>query len=128
MEHHEPEGFMPPRALPSCLSQSDFFVGEEETHRDLELSDDEGLMPDQPVFVGLFRPSLFRFLLFKAKKAANMGGNQTMQEAAPGSGDPADSIIPEPAAERVVVPAPRLFLDVVQRQCTSPWSGSYPNS
>lgn len=43
---------------------------EEETHRDLELSEDEGLMPDQPVFAGLFCPALLKSLLFKAKYTA----------------------------------------------------------
>lgn len=32
---------------------------------DLEFSEDEGLVPDAPVFSGLFRPALFRSLLHK---------------------------------------------------------------
>lgn len=40
---------------------------------DIDLSDDEGLMPDQPAFVGLFRPQLFRSLLHKAKITTRQG-------------------------------------------------------
>lgn len=41
--------------------------------RDTDLSDDEGLMPDQPAFVGLFRPHIFRSLLHKAKPTTRQG-------------------------------------------------------
>lgn len=30
---------------------------------DMEFSDDEGMLPDKPTFLGLFRPSLFKSLL-----------------------------------------------------------------
>lgn len=52
----------------------------EEAYRDQEFSEDEDLSPDQSAFVGLFRPSVFRFLLYKARKLANMGPSQTPQD------------------------------------------------
>uniref|UniRef100_A0A2D4MYP9 Uncharacterized protein n=1 Tax=Micrurus spixii TaxID=129469 RepID=A0A2D4MYP9_9SAUR len=36
------------------------------------MSHDEGIKPDQPVFTGLFRPQLFKSLLFKAKTTARL--------------------------------------------------------
>lgn len=110
MEPQEPEGFMPPLEHYPPASPSQASLLGEEAHRDLEQLDDEGLMANQPAFVGLFQPSLFRSLLLKAKKAANMGASETAQEAAPGLGDLEDSLFSEPAVEREVVPSPRLFL------------------
>lgn len=39
-----------------------------------------------------------------------------------------DSLFSKPAIEREVVPSPRLFLDVVQRQWTYPRSSPFPTS
>lgn len=57
-----------------------------------------------------------------------MGTSQQRQEASPGSGDLVDPLFSEPAVEKEVVPTSRLFLDVVQRQWTSPGLGPFPNS
>lgn len=48
-------------------------MSEEEESRELTLSDDEGLAPDQPTFIGLFRPQRFRSLLYKALAVTRMG-------------------------------------------------------
>lgn len=40
--------------------------------RELDLLDDEGLIPEQPMFTGLFPPSVFKSLLFKATKVAHL--------------------------------------------------------
>lgn len=39
----------------------------------LEFSDNEGLAPDVPAFIGLFRPALFKSLLHKARLTTNLG-------------------------------------------------------
>lgn len=101
---------------------------EEETHRDLELSEDEGLMPDQPAFAGLFCPSLFKSLLFKAKNTARLGTHLPSPDPTSETADAKDSLFSEPTTEAEVVPSPRLFLDVVQRQWASPGTGSNPSN
>lgn len=53
---------------------------QEEGQRELDLSDDEGLAPDQPAFTGLFQPSLFKPLLFKAKNSAQPGAQTAVTE------------------------------------------------
>lgn len=55
-----PQG--PHSPAPSRQSQSSLL--EEEVQKDLDLSEDEGLTPDHPAFAGLFRPTLFKSLLF----------------------------------------------------------------
>lgn len=80
-EAKDPQGLLPhPDHLPSVSPSQASLSGEEEARRDSDLSEDEGLTLDQPAFMGLFRPSLFRYLLFKAKKVANMGTSQPRQE------------------------------------------------
>lgn len=39
----------------------------------IEFSDDEGILPDLPSFTGLFKPSLFKALLHKARQTTNLG-------------------------------------------------------
>ncbi|XP_058018158.1 mucin-5AC-like [Ahaetulla prasina] len=48
-------------------------LGDEGDLRDENLSEDEDLVPDQPSFVGLFNPQLFRSLLHKAKVTTRLG-------------------------------------------------------
>lgn len=38
-----------------------------------QFSGDEGQAPEKPAFLGLFRPALFKYLLYKPKTTANMG-------------------------------------------------------
>lgn len=59
-------------ASPTSASQDSLSEGE--AILDQDLSDDEGLEPDQPSFVGLFRPQMFRSLLFKAQTTTCLGG------------------------------------------------------
>lgn len=49
-----------------------------------ELLDEEGLLPDQPVFRRLFCPHLFKALLFKAKASTKLGTADTRPEAGSG--------------------------------------------
>lgn len=48
---------------------------DEEDHypEDVEFSEDEGQPPEKPVFTGLFRPSVFKSLLNKAKMTTKFG-------------------------------------------------------
>lgn len=57
----------------STGSTSQASLSGEEPPFDLELSEDEGLEPDQLSFVGLFRPQMFRSLLFKAQTTTRLG-------------------------------------------------------
>lgn len=101
---------------------------EEAESRELALSDDEGLSPDQPAFIGLFRPQLFRSLLHKALAVTGLG-NSTSASTDPQPAGPsqATSLFIEPAVEPDLIPAPKLFTDVVQRQWNLPGSGPVPN-
>lgn len=99
----------------------------EETPHDLELSDDEGLEPDQPSFVGLFRPQVFRSLLFKAQTTTRLGCPLPLAEPVYTAVDPSTSLFVEPTVQRDTVPALKLFSDVVQRQWPFPNSGPLPN-
>lgn len=51
---------------------------EEEESRDLAVSDDEGLIPDQPALIGLFQHQLFRSLLYKALSVTG-GGTSSVE-------------------------------------------------
>lgn len=46
---------------------------EDDSPEDLEFLEGEGLRPGRPEFIGLFRPSLFKSLLHKAKVMTNTG-------------------------------------------------------
>lgn len=97
-----------------------------ERQMEQELSEEEGLSPEQLIFRGLFRPHLFKALLFKAKASTKLG----TADAKPGGSlteqDPADLLFAEPATETDTIPAPPLFLDMIQRQWAS--LGSHPNT
>lgn len=83
----------------------------DEGHLDRELSDDEGLLPDQPVFKGLFRPHLFKTLLFKAKVSTKLGSADTRPGGSITEQDPADLLFSEPVTETDAILMPPLFLD-----------------
>lgn len=48
----------------------------EDDHREMEFSDDEGLLPDRSPLTQLFRPSLFKSLLHKAKVTTNLASSE----------------------------------------------------
>ncbi|XP_034281058.1 uncharacterized protein LOC117670189 [Pantherophis guttatus] len=95
---------------------------------DQEMSEDEDLAPDQPAFVGLFKPQLFRSLLHKAKLTTGLGVSRP-SEISPKEG-PSTSVplFEEPIIESEEIPGPKIFRDVLQRQWSSPASGPSPNS
>lgn len=113
---------------PASSRQSQSLFLEEEGQKNLQLSEDEGLIPDQPAFAGLFCLSLFKPLLFMAKNTARLGAIPATSDPALELANPADSLFPEPTTETEVVPAPKLFIDVVQRQWASPGSGPSPST
>lgn len=79
---------------------------------DQEFFDDEGRVPDKPAFSGLFRPTLFKSLLYKAKTTANMGGTANPAGSVVKL-DPTERLFAEQVSEEEVVL--KLFLDVIQR-------------
>lgn len=81
----------------------------EEGQIDQELSDEEGLTPDQPVFRGLFRPHLFKALPFKAKSSTHLGVNISGNDNVSGEQDTTNLLFSEPMMEAEAVPAPPLF-------------------
>lgn len=125
---------MPPQPQPSQEMFSDLeqneapepsdqgSISEEEEARDLALLDDEGLASDQSAFTGLFRPQIFRSLLFKVLAVTCLGGTSTTGEAPSASADPASSLFAELEVEPETIPAPKLFTDVIQRQWALPGS------
>lgn len=111
---------------PSMTSEHPSLLDQEA--RDQDLSDDEDLSPDQPSFVGLFKPQLFRSLLHKAKATTCLGVSHSTLSS---PGQVADSAIPlfeEPVPEVEEIPGPKLFKDVLLRQWSNPASGPNPNS
>lgn len=70
---------------------------------DSDLSEDEDLAPDQPAFVGLFKPAVFRSLLFKAKKVTRLGLSQGSQDSTSDK-ETMDPLSLEPAIEKKVLP------------------------
>lgn len=99
-------------------SQSDGSSIEEDYPDDLEFSEDEGLWPDRPAFTGLFRPSVFKSLLHKAKVATNIGVFEDHSDQSQGSAAPHDYLFMVPKQEQEFIPCPKLFSEVIQR----PWS------
>lgn len=91
--------------------------------REQDLSEDEDMSPDQPSFVGLFKPQIFCSLLHKAKTTTRLG----ILDPAAEEVDHSLPLFQEPTFETEEVPAPKLFRDVIQRQWTAPISGPNPN-
>lgn len=82
-----------------------------EDGREAELSEDE----DQPSFVGLFKPQLFRSLLHKAKVTTRLG---SISQPSPSEGTNPDSLVPlfeEPVVETEEIPGPKLFREVLNK-------------
>lgn len=106
----------------SCPS----FLEEVEPH-ELDLSEDEGLPPEQPAFTSLFLQALFKSLLFKAVNAAQVGPGSS-EVVLPSSQGSLNPLFAEPASPVDSIPAPPLFLDVVRKQWSSPGSAPTPTS
>lgn len=113
------------RGVHCWLSNSGFPLTGEEL-RDQDISEDEDLSPDQPSFVGLFKPQQSS-LLHKAKTTTHLG----LARPAPATpGEDVTSAFPlfeEPTFEVEEIPGPKFFRDVLQRQWSSPVSGPNAN-
>lgn len=86
-----------------------------------ELSEDEGLPPDQPAFTGLFPQALFKSLMFKAINTAQLG-TAPPQEPIPTGKGTLDPLFAEPTKAITCIPTPPLFLKVLRKQWASPGS------
>lgn len=112
-------------------SQQDSVHGEDsllddDDHRDMEFSDNEGMLPDRPAFTGLFRLSLFKSLLHKAKRTTNLATSvgQPDQEVA---SHPHDELFTVPKTEQNFIPCPQLFTEVIKWPWNLPGSLVVPN-
>lgn len=92
----------------SCPS----LLGEVEP-REPNISDDKGLSLEQPVFIGLFPPAIFKSLLFKVSNVVQLGSPAT-REAPPPSHEVLNPLFSELTKPVDAIPVPHLFLDVVQ--------------
>lgn len=99
-------------------------VSDYEGHQELELSEDEGMQPEQPSFTDLFPPGLFKSLLYKAINSANLG--QQSNEPPKEQPGPSDPLFNQATAHADIVPSPQLFMDVVQKQWSTLASGPTP--
>lgn len=100
--------------LPS--HHSNLSLMSEEDMADFNLSEDEGVLLDKPTTTGLFRHDLFKTLLFKANTTANMEVLIGQSEGCTYPKDPTCLPFIEPVTEKDIIPSPKLFVDVIQRQ------------
>lgn len=84
--------------------------------RDLEFSEDEGMLPDRLAFTALFCPSVFKSLLHKAKVTTNMWVAESPADQPQGSHHPHDELFAVPSTAQEFIPCPKLFAEVIQRQ------------
>lgn len=105
-----------PTRKEASTAQADSDQGEDYTE-DIEFSEGDDLPPDNPAFTGLFRPSLFKSLLHKARLTTNLGAPGVDSLGAPSTPGPHDALFHSSKPDKDVIPCPRLFLDVLQ----SPW-------
>lgn len=119
--HQEVQDTREPAEAEDSASQDSLSEGEIPVDQDL--SEDEGLEPDQPSFVGLFRPQMFRSLLYKARAVTKLGGSQPSATSTVPTPDLASALFQESTVQAEVIPAPKLFSDVVNRQWAFPSTG-----
>lgn len=85
------------------------------------------MIPDGPAFSDLFRTALFKCLLFKAKAIANMGTSEAPAGASLGLAA-TEHLFSKLTPEQEVIPSPKLFFDIMQRQWIQLGSNSPPNN
>ncbi|XP_060550599.1 uncharacterized protein LOC117655455 isoform X2 [Pantherophis guttatus] len=121
--HQRPQPPMAPTQRPShhlAPDSSDDSDYGDNAVEDLEFSEDEGLTPDVPAFTGLFRPSLFKSLLHKARQITNMSVSSSATSETASTSTPHEALFSSSKPGRDFIPCPQLFSDVLQ----SPWSQS----
>lgn len=77
--------------LPSVVSAESVSEGEDLAEPDL--SENEGLVPDKPAFMGLFKPSLFKSILYKAKVITHLEASPTTTQESTDPADPSGGVI-----------------------------------
>lgn len=102
-------------------------LAEAELH-EFDLSEDEGLPPDQPAFTGLFPQALFKSLLFKAVNTAGLRPPFPAQMPTPAAHGALDPLFAEPPKAVDSIPTPPLFLDVIRKQWISPGAAPTPST
>ncbi|XP_026573034.1 uncharacterized protein LOC113447208, partial [Pseudonaja textilis] len=92
-----------------------------------EMSEDEGLTPDQSTFVGLFKPHMFKSILLKAKNTSGLSVQSPSALPSPAEG-PEDAIFRQPMVEEEVIPAPPIFHVLVSNQLVSTGAPPAPSN
>lgn len=100
----------------------------EEFPEDLEFSEDEGLVPDAPAFIGLFCPALFRSLLHKARLTTNLGAVRVQSATSQPETGLHDALFKQAKQEKDYIPCPQLFADVLQTPWGQPGSLTTPSN
>lgn len=100
----------------------------EDCPEDIEFSEDEGLLPDAPAFTGLFRPSLLKSLLHKARLTTNLGKNDTPLSKSQIASGPHDLLFRLSKPDKDFIPCPQLFSEVIRNPWTQPGSLTTPSS
>lgn len=90
---------------------------------DFDLSQDEGLPPEQPTFTGLFPQALFKSLLFKAVNTAGFSMASPSLPSNAGAQGTLDPLFAEPPKAVDSIPTPPFFLShsktmVFARHCS----------
>lgn len=108
------------------VSSEDSEAGEEYPD-EMEFSEDEDLLPEQPVFTGLFKPSVFKSLLRKAKATTKFGLVPPTAEGAASAKALHDRLFQVAKPDKDVIPCPPLFSEVVQSGWAQPGSLMAPS-
>ncbi|XP_070591658.1 uncharacterized protein [Erythrolamprus reginae] len=112
----------PPSGLGS-LSEDPDFGGDSD--KEYEFSEDENTPEQQPV-AGLFKPTLFRTLLFKAKQVMDLQGAAKTPEAE--AGKTSASLLREPQPESDHIPASHIFVEGVKKPWQHPAAAQGPSN
>lgn len=113
-------------ASPGTSIATEVSILEEDNIGQQELSEDEN-PPDKPAFTELFKPSLFKAILHKARASTELGSSNQGEAAASGSQDPKEGLFKENAPAQDLVPVSDLFVNVVQRPWAQPCSLTNPS-
>ncbi|XP_070607231.1 uncharacterized protein [Erythrolamprus reginae] len=112
----------PPSGLGSLSEDPDFG---EDSDKEYEFSEDENTPEQQPV-AGLFKPTLFRTLLFKAKQVMDLQGAAKTPEAE--TGKTSASLLREPQPESDHIPASHIFVEGVKKPWQHPAAAQGPSN
>lgn len=119
--------YVPVHQPSTVYSATSDHVREDDMVDDFELSEDEEVVQEKPAFPGLFKPSMFKSLLRKAKIATNMDSSLNQASSSQSKG-PTSNLFLVPEPDHDFVPCPDLFSQVIQKPWEHPASLSGPNS